>query len=125
MTGVYGVALTIEDDEAISIACVHPRTQNVLDRFGMVEPQPVVVRSYIGKKRLASDGLRGVIADNSPIDATVVVLQDHGGFLVEVARTESSDGSWLIENLPDATSHTLALREGFNAGVIANLKPED
>lgn len=98
---------------------------NVCDNNQFYEPAVIVQQMYKGNKRIQSDGLRGVIADSSPIDATVVILQEQNGLLIEVARTSSADGSWSFTNLADAKSHAIAFRETFNAGITSNLQPED
>lgn len=125
MNPYFGVSFSMDTDTEYALGIEYVNVPNVYDTVTVLDPQAVIARSYSGNKRIQSDGLRGVIADSSPIDATVVIVQEHNGILVEVARTVSADGSWSFENLPDAKSHAIAFRETFNAGITSGLQPED
>ena len=112
-------------DGVMTVHCHYPKEINTYLHNNVMDISAVISRSFHGNKRIQSDGLRGVIADSSPIDATVVIMQEHNGVLVEIARTTSPDGSWSFENLPNAKSHAIAFRETFNAGITSGLQPED
>lgn len=118
-------ALVVESDDWFGVSIDYPQTLNTYDMAHVYEPKPVIGRTFSGNKRLASDGLRGVVADNIPTDATVVILQEIGGMIIEMGRTTTEDGSWSFSNLPDAVSHAVAFRTGFNAGITSGIQPED
>lgn len=83
----------------------------------------IVSRMTGGKGVIISDGLEGVIAEGSPIPATVVLLQNIGGVYVEVAKVESLDGSWRVEDLCQVATHAVAFKENYNAGIVADITP--
>lgn len=86
---------------------------------------PILLLNSISKKRLKSDGLKGIVDGEIPVSAKVIVLQEINGFYTEVGRTNSSDGSWEINNLSKKTSIAIALKEGYNAGISSGLLPKD
>lgn len=78
----------------------------------------------IGNRSLASDGLLGVIADDAPApQSTVVLLQEISGAYVEVGRQLSADGSWSFNTLGKEQTIAIALKDGYNAGVVSGLAP--
>lgn len=83
----------------------------------------IVSRMTGGKGVIISDGLEGIIADGSPTAATVVLLQNIGGIYVEVAKVESLDGSWRVEDLRQISTHAVAFKENYNAGIVADITP--
>lgn len=83
----------------------------------------IVSRMTGGKGVIISDGLEGVIAEGSPTPATVVLLQNIGGIYVEVAKVESLDGSWRVEDLRQVATHAVAFKENYNAGIVADITP--
>lgn len=84
-----------------------------------------VVLNRLSKKRLKSDGLSGIVANNTPVSARVVILQEINGLYTEVGRGDSIDGSWEIRNLPSKPSIAIALKSSYNAGVVSGLDPKD
>lgn len=84
-----------------------------------------VVLNQLSKKRLKSDGLSGIVANNTPVSARVVILQEINGLYTEVGRGDSIDGSWEIGNLPSKPSIAIALKSSHNAGVVSGLDPKD
>lgn len=78
----------------------------------------------IGNRTLASDGLLGVVADDVPAPAsTVVLFQEIAGAYVEVGRQLSTDGSWGFSTLGQGPTLAVALKQGYNAGIISGLLP--
>lgn len=78
----------------------------------------------IGNRSMASDGLLGVVADDAPVPtSTVVLFQEIAGAYVEVGRQLSSDGSWSFNTLGKDAVIAVALKEGYNAGVVSGLIP--
>ena len=115
-------AYTIADDVLICDRIDTP-TYNAFDFTSVGEIPALVALHRTGKKRLASDGLMGAIIDGAPTDATIVLLQEFNGMLVEVGRVQSPDGSYLFEHLKDYPTHIVAMKEGYNAGIVANVVP--
>lgn len=72
---------------------------------------------------LASDGYEGIVADNLPSDGTVVILQVHGDRYMEVGRAATTTGEWQITNLRPSQSLAVAIKEGYNAGIVGGLIP--
>lgn len=80
------------------------------------------IKTY-NKHRLASDGYEGIVADNLPSDGTVIVFQVIGDRYVEVGRTETTTGEWQVTNLRPSQSLAVAIKEGYNAGIVGGLIP--
>lgn len=110
--GVY-LSMT-EDSNLPSIYHNH----NTMDIFGLTR------RMQKGVLTVSSDGLQGVLADGVPVGAKVILVQTVDGVLVEVAKTESLDGSWSFANIHALETHALAFKEGYNAGIVANIDME-
>lgn len=78
----------------------------------------------IGNCTLASDGLLGVIAEDVPApESTVILLQEVSGVFVEVGRQTSTDGSWEFNTLGNGETIAIALKDGYNAGIVSGLIP--
>lgn len=77
-----------------------------------------------GSLMVSSKGLQGVVADSVPVGAKVVLVQEVEGILIQVAETESLDGSWLFTNIRNSETHAIAFKEGYNAGIVANIDME-
>ena len=110
-------------DENLICSRIDVPIYNAFDFTSVGEIPALVALHRTGKKRLASDGLMGVIIDGAPTDATIVLLQEFNGMLVEVGRVQSPDGSYLFEHLKDYPTHIVAMKEGYNAGIVANVVP--
>lgn len=110
--GVY-LSMT-EDSNLPSIYHNH----NTMDIFGLTR------RMQKGVLTVSSDGLQGVLADGVPVGAKVILVQNVDGVLVQVAGTESLDGSWLFTNIRNSKTHAIAFKEGYNAGIVANIDME-
>lgn len=115
--------LVVDSDDWFSISINYSQILNVYDTSHLLELKPLIGKMTSGAGRIHSDGLRGVVANSKPVAATVVVLQEHGGVLIEVARVNSSDGAWSFDSLPDTTTHVLAFRDGYNVGVAGYIIP--
>ncbi|WP_143222703.1 hypothetical protein [Acinetobacter sp. ANC 4218] len=77
-----------------------------------------------GTLELSSDGLLGVVADDAPAaESTVVLFQEISGVYVEVGRQKSSDGSWGFSTLGQGPTLAVALKQGYNAGIVSGLLP--
>ena len=77
-----------------------------------------------GTLSLHSDGLLGVVADDAPAPAsTVVLFQEISGVYVEVGRQKSTDGSWGFKTLGQGPTIAIALKQGYNAGIVSGLLP--
>lgn len=110
-------------DENLICSRIDVPLYNAFDFTSVGEIPALVALHRTGKKRLASDGLMGAIIDGAPTDATIVLLQEFNGMLVEVGRVQSPDGSYLFEHLKDYPTHIVAMKEGYNAGIVANVVP--
>lgn len=78
----------------------------------------------IGSYSLQSDGLLGVIAEDVPApESTVILLQEVSGVFVEVGRQTSTDGSWEFNTLGNGETIAIALKDGYNAGIVSGLIP--
>lgn len=97
---------------------------NQLDKVDIFEPAFVASCIYTGVKRMQSDGLNGVTANGVPVSAQVILIQEHQGIHIEVHRTNSSDGSWSANGLPDVNTLAIAIKADFNAGITADIAPE-
>lgn len=97
---------------------------NVLDYSSLFDPHTMSRLLYRGNKKLQSDGLLGVVSENVPTAATVVLIQEQQGHYIEVGRMASTDGAWAIAQLQDKPTHAIALKDGFNAGITAYIIPE-
>lgn len=115
---------TIADDVLICSRVDIP-ANNVFDFSSIGEIPAIVALHRTGKKRIKSDGLMGAIIDGAPTEAIIVLLQEFNGMLVEVGRVQSPDGSYLFEHLKDYPTHIVAMKDGFNAGIVANVVPVD
>lgn len=77
-----------------------------------------------GALSLSSDGLLGVVAEDAPApESTVVLFQEISGVYVEVGRQKSSDGSWGFKTLGQGPTLAVALKQGYNAGIVSGLFP--
>lgn len=115
--------LAVESSGWFGVSINYSQVLNVYDTSHLFELKPIIGKLASGVGRIHSDGLRGVVANSKPVAATVIVLQEHGGVLVEVARANSLDGAWSFDTLPNATAHVLAFREGYNVGVAGYIIP--
>lgn len=113
----------VDSDDWFGVSINYSQVLNVYGTSHLFELKPIIGKLASGVGRIHSDGLRGVVANSKPVAATVVVLQEHGGVLIEVARVNSSDGAWSFDSLPDTTAHVLAFREGYNVGVAGYIIP--
>lgn len=98
---------------------------NIMDYCNMFDPHVMANILYHGTKKIQSNGLQGVVAEDVPTSATVILIQEHQGHYIEVGRMISADGAWNIAQLQDTPTHAIALKDGFNAGITANITPED
>ena len=78
---------------------------------------------HFNHHHLASDGYEGIVADNLPSDGTVVILQVLGDRYMEVGRAATTTGEWQITNLRPSQSLAVAIKEGYNAGIVGGLIP--
>lgn len=113
------------DAEAVYM-CLRPNQFSKLSYggLGLMSAASIIRRERKGRSSVASDGLKGVLADGVPVSATIIVLQEREGVLIEVQRIQSADGSWSMAELREQKTHALAFKDGFNAGIIANIELE-
>lgn len=110
-------------DDVLVMSRLGEEQYNVFDLASPGEIPTIVELTCRGKHRLASDGLLGAIVDGAPASATILVLQEHNGVYVEVGRVVTEDGSYDFNTLADRLTHVVAFKDGFNAGITANISP--
>lgn len=111
-------------EDTIDIVRSSVDTPNIFDYSSLGELPVIIGLNFLGNKRIGSDGLMGAIVDGAPTSANIVLIQEHHGILVEVARLETEDGSYMFTKLAGKKTHAIALKEGFNAGITADIQPE-
>lgn len=103
---------------------VLPKNTKTGDHNSIIyESSALVMYAFLGRSRLVSDGLTGVVADGQPTAADVYVLQEVCGRLQEVGYAASSDGSWEITNLGAVDTIVVAQSEEYGAGIEDGLIP--
>lgn len=109
-----------EDNTFISLAPGSnlPDEYNNIGIYGIAA---ILRRRPAGDLTVSSKGLEGVVADSTPVSASVYLIQETEGVLVEVAKTESLDGSWIIDQVHNQKTHAIAFKKDFNAGITANI----
>ncbi|MFN4367311.1 MAG: hypothetical protein ACK4GA_06830 [Acinetobacter sp.] len=112
-------------DSTLSFSFLFSDQPNGLDFGSIYDPYSISKILYEGDCQIKSDGLSGVVQEGIPVSALVVLFQEHQGKMIEVGRMDSTDGSWHIHGLKKKATHAVAFKAGFNAGVIANITPED
>lgn len=124
MITVKRSVFSIEADDTLRMTWIEDLYKNVFDIAHPGEPATYLEYHFKGNRRIASDGLQGVIADDLPVGATVILLQQHQGVLVEVGRTVSLDGSYSFNDVANKPTFALAVKDGYNAGIVAGILPE-
>lgn len=124
MITVKRSVFSIEADDTLRMTWIEDLYKNVFDIAHPGEPATYLEHHFKGNRRIASDGLQGVIADDLPVGATVILLQQHQGVLVEVGRTVSLDGSYSFNDVANKPTFALAVKDGYNAGIVAGILPE-
>ena len=118
--------LSITDDIVMQSFDLSSWSRNILDYNSIVHTSvPTIHLNALSSKRLKSDGLSGIVDGSTPVSGDVVVLQKINGLYVELGSAVTADGSWEINHLPERESIAIALKEGYNAGVVSGLLPKD
>jgi hypothetical protein len=124
MITVKRSVFSTEADDTIRMTWIDDSYKNAFDIAHPGEPAAYLSNHFKGNHRIASDGLQGVIADDLPVGATVILLQQHQGVLVEVGRTISADGSYNFNDVGNKPTYAVAVKDGYNAGIVAGILPE-